>query len=135
MFVELRNVKKSYKSGNQNIVVLRSIDFSVEQGTTLALTGESGSGKSTLLHLIACLDKPDEGSIILEGQDITILNDKDLARLRRTKVGIIFQNFNLVSSLNVKANLAFQAKLAGNYDDHLLEYLAKKLNLHWTIPI
>lgn len=129
MLVEINNVKKTFSTGAQRIQVLGGVNFSLKEGETHSLTGESGSGKSTLLHLVAGLDQPDEGKIIFEGQDITYLRDQELARIRRTRIGIVFQNFNLISSLNVSSNLAFQAKLAGNYDVDFLAYLVEKLRL------
>lgn len=128
--LELKNVKKSYWAGNQSLKVLQGIDFSLMEGETIALTGESGSGKSTLLHLIAGLDQPEEGNIIFDGKDLTSLSEQDLADIRRRKIGIVFQNFNLITSLDVKANLAFQAKLSGTWDPLFLEDLAEKLDLN-----
>ncbi|MFM7084749.1 MAG: ABC transporter ATP-binding protein [Hyphomicrobium sp.] len=129
MLVEIKNLKKIFSTGTQNVLVLKGINLSLKVGETHSLTGESGSGKSTLLHLVAGLDQPDEGSIIFEGQDLTTLSDQELARIRRTRIGIVFQNFNLISSLNVMSNLAFQARLAGNFDEAFLKYLAEKLLL------
>lgn len=129
MLVDIKNVGKTFSTGPQRIQVLRGVTFSLEEGQTHALTGESGSGKSTLLHLIAGLEQPDEGNIVFEGQEITQLRDQELARIRRSRIGIVFQNFNLISSLNVRSNLAFQAKLAGNFDADVLNSLSKKLLL------
>lgn len=86
------------------------------RGESLALTGESGSGKSTLLHLAGGLEKPDSGTILVNGRDITKLDDVGRADFRRTDVGVIFQQFNLIPSLDVAANVSFHARLAGRYD-------------------
>jgi putative ABC transport system ATP-binding protein len=95
---------------------LKGIDLSVASGQSVALTGESGSGKSTLLHLSGGLDRPDKGRILMNGREITALDEPGRAQYRRTDVGLIFQQFNLVPSLSVEANIAFHAKLAGRYD-------------------
>ena len=105
------------------------MDLSLEAGKSLALTGESGSGKSTLLHLVAGLDSPDSGDIILVGKNIARLDDAALALLRRGTVGLVFQQFNLIPSLDIAANLAFQARLAGKYDAAWTARLADRLGL------
>ena len=109
MLLDLRNVEKSY--GDQP--VLRGVDLKLEAGRSLALTGESGSGKSTLLHLVGGLDQVDAGQILVGGNDISKLDDAGRAELRRTTVAVIFQQFNLIPSLDVSSNLSFQARLAG----------------------
>lgn len=119
MVLTVQNVMKSFPGADGDVPVLRGVSLSLERGETLALTGESGSGKSTLLHLIGGLDKVDDGSITVAGREITSMNDRDRAALRRTEVGVIFQQFNLIPSLTVEANIAFQARLGGAFDaDH-----------------
>ena len=95
----------------------------------MALTGESGSGKSTLLHLIGGLDRPDSGEIRLFDQEITALGDAARARLRRDKVGLVFQQFNLVPSLTVAQNIALQARLARRADPGWIAELTERLGL------
>jgi putative ABC transport system ATP-binding protein len=95
----------------------------------LALTGESGSGKSTLLHLIGGLDTANSGRVAIEGKDLTPLNDAGRATLRRGTVGVIFQQFNLIPSLTVAGNIAFQARLAGRHDQAHDRDLANRLGL------
>jgi putative ABC transport system ATP-binding protein len=95
----------------------------------LALTGESGSGKSTLLHLIGGLDRPDSGSIRLGDTEVTALDDRGRAKLRRDAVSVVFQQFNLVPSLDAGANIAFQARLKGNRDPAWERELAERLGL------
>jgi putative ABC transport system ATP-binding protein len=95
----------------------------------MALEGESGSGKSTVLHLVATLDRPDSGSILLDGGEITGLSDPDAAALRRGAVGVVFQQFNLVPSLTVRANIAFHARLAGRHDPAWADHLAQAIGL------
>jgi putative ABC transport system ATP-binding protein len=109
--------------------VLRGVSLALAPGRSLALTGESGSGKSTLLHLIAGLDAVDAGSIAIAGDEITALGDPARAELRRRAIGLVFQQFNLIPSLDVGANLAFQARLAGRHDSAAVARLAARLGL------
>jgi putative ABC transport system ATP-binding protein len=109
--------------------VLDGVSLTLDRGQTLALTGESGSGKSTLMHLAAGLDTPDSGAIRLDGTDITTLDDAGLARLRRERIGLVFQQFNLIPSLTVAQNIAFQARLSGRHDAERDDALARRLGL------
>ena len=127
--LEVSQVTKSYAGVDGRLPVLRGVSFGLGAGETLALTGESGSGKSTLLHLIGGLDQADSGQIKFNGRDITHLGDAERAALRRDEVGLIFQQFNLIPSLDVAANIAFQARLAGRYDAQAVQRLADKLGL------
>jgi putative ABC transport system ATP-binding protein len=120
---------KAYAAGGERIEVLRGIDLTLAAGQSLALTGESGSGKSTLLHLVAGLDRADGGSIRLDGAEIAGLEDAGRAALRRDRIGLVFQQFNLIPSLTVAANLAFQARLAGRHDPARIADLAERLGL------
>ncbi|MEP3640135.1 MAG: ABC transporter ATP-binding protein [Paracoccaceae bacterium] len=129
MLLEVKQLTKFYPSIDGPIEVLRGIDLQLAAGETLALTGESGSGKSTLLHLVGGLDTADGGQITLAGHDVLDMDDRSRAELRRTNVGVIFQQFNLIPSLNVSANIAFQARLAGSYDVSRLQTLAASLGL------
>lgn len=129
MLLTVNALKKSYSGVEGPVDVLRGIDMQVAAGDTLALTGESGSGKSTLLHLIGGLDTADSGSITLNGQKISSLDDAGRAMIRRKSVGIIFQQFNLIPSLDVMANIAFQARLAGVFDPKSATELADALGL------
>lgn len=129
MLLNVKALKKSYSGAEGQVPVLRGIDMQVDAGDTLALTGESGSGKSTLLHLIGGLDTADSGTIMMNDQDVTQLDDAGRAKIRRHSVGIIFQQFNLIPSLNVAANIAFQARLAGVYDAQGAADLAEALGL------
>ena len=132
MLLSLSNVTKTY--AGSSAPVLRGVSFDLACGEMLALTGESGSGKSTLLHLIGGLDTADSGVVAVDGIDLTPLDDKGRAAIRRGKVGVIFQQFNLIPSLTVAANIAFQARLAGRYDknrDHaLIDRLGLRDHLH-----
>ncbi|SEN95170.1 putative ABC transport system ATP-binding protein [Pseudorhodobacter antarcticus] len=126
MLLRLRDVKKTYGAETP---VLRGVSFDMNAGEMLALTGESGSGKSTLLHLIGGLDTADAGVVAVQGTDLTGLDDAGRAGLRRGTVGVIFQQFNLIPSLNVAANIAFQARLAGRFDPMFADDLAQRLGL------
>jgi putative ABC transport system ATP-binding protein len=127
MLLCLRDVTKTYPG--VEAAVLRGVSLTLAAGELLALTGESGSGKSTLLHLIGGLDTADRGEVAIDGTDLTPLDDAGRARLRRGTVGVVFQQFNLIPSLDVAANIAFQARLAGRHDpDHAAD-LARRLGL------
>lgn len=127
MLLRLQDVTKTYPGAEA--AVLRGISFDLDAGGMLALTGESGSGKSTLLHLIGGLDTADQGVVAVDGTDLTPLNDSGRAALRRGAVGVIFQQFNLIPSLTVAANIAFQARLAGRHDPARDRLLAQRLGL------
>lgn len=129
MIVVLQSVSKSYQTAEGPLEVLHDIDLWLEAGRSIALTGESGSGKSTLLHLAAGLDHPDSGRIEIAGQEISRLSDAGRAALRRSVVGLVFQQFNLIPSLDVAANLAFHARLAGRYDPAWQTELTERLGL------
>jgi putative ABC transport system ATP-binding protein len=98
-------------------------------GGTLALEGESGSGKSTVLHLIAAMDRPDRGSILLDGHELAGISDAAAAHLRLRKVSVIFQQFNLIPSLSVSNNIAFHARLAGTFDPEWMARLVERIGL------
>ncbi|MFC0240903.1 ABC transporter ATP-binding protein [Rhodopseudomonas telluris] len=120
---------KSYRSGQDSVAVLRGVDFALAAGESVALTGESGSGKSTLLHLIAGLDQPDGGTIRFGESDIARLSDAERAAFRRDRLGLVFQQFNLIPSLTVTDNLAFQSRLAGRHDAAWQAELIERLGL------
>lgn len=123
------HLAKSYDVAGNRVNVLRDVSFELDAGHTLALEGESGSGKSTVLHLIAGLDTPDAGSIKVDGQEVTGQSDARTAGLRRTTVGVIFQQFNLIPSLTVAANIDFQARLANKHDAAWSTHLAERIGL------
>ncbi|MFD1797396.1 ABC transporter ATP-binding protein [Paracoccus aurantiacus] len=127
--LDVSHLRKSFSRPGSDIEVLSDTSFTLEPGATLALTGESGSGKSTLLHLISGLDRPDSGDIRVAGQNITALPDHGLARLRRERIALIFQQYNLIPSLNVADNLAFHARMAGRRDDAWTNALTERLGL------
>lgn len=129
MLLTADNIHKTYATADGPFTVLNGVGLTLAAGETLALTGESGSGKSTLLHLIGGLDTPDQGQIVLNGADIVGLDDNGRAALRRGTVGVIFQQFNLIPSLKVADNIAFQARLAGQHDAAWAQTLADRMGL------
>ena len=127
--LQVRNVFKSYTTAQGPLAVLRGVDLQLAQGESLALMGESGSGKSTLLHLAAGLDQVDGGTVEVAGQRLDLMNESQLANWRRTEIGLVFQQFNLIGSLKIADNLAFQARLAGRYDAAWQAQLIERLGL------
>jgi putative ABC transport system ATP-binding protein len=125
----VRHLTKSYRSAQELVTVLRGVDLDVAAGESVALTGESGSGKSTLLHLIAGLDEADSGEITLGEITVTGLNDSSRAALRRNRLGLVFQQFNLIPSLSVADNLAFQSRISGKHDAAWQSELIERLGL------
>ncbi|UMA63571.1 ABC transporter ATP-binding protein [Roseivivax marinus] len=127
--LDAHDLRKTYHTGDGSLTVLDGVSLSVARGESVALTGESGSGKSTLLHLLGCLDTPDGGRLSLDGSRIDDLDDAGRARLRRDRIGVVFQSLNLIPSLTVEQNLAFQARLAGRHDPDWQERLTRRLGL------
>ena len=129
MLLQVRGVTKTYPTREGPLAVLRGVDLDLDRGQSLALVGESGSGKSTLLHLAAGLDAPDAGTITLDGGAVTAMTDRQRSAMRRDKIGLVFQQFNLIPSLTAGANIAFQAQLAGRNDLAWNAQLAAALGL------
>lgn len=129
MLLNIQNVVKRYPGGDPDRPVLNGISLGLKAGETLALTGESGCGKSTLLHLVGALDGFDSGEIHLDGLALSLLDDSARAGLRRDKVALVFQQFNLIPSLTVAQNLAFHARLAGHEDPDHIAFLTDQLGL------
>jgi len=129
MLARLETVEKSFGVGEAAVRVLAGVDLDVAAGARLAITGESGSGKSTLLHLLGLLDAPESGRVLIDGEDMARAGDAERARVRRARIGLVFQQFNLVPSLTVAANLALQARLAERYDADWTARLSDRLGL------
>jgi putative ABC transport system ATP-binding protein len=127
--LSVRHLAKTYRSAGEDVVVLRGVNLDIAAGERVALTGESGSGKSTLLHLIAGLDRPDGGEIRLADLAVSDLGDADRAELRRDRLGLVFQQFNLIPSLSVEDNLKFQSRIAGRHDAAWHAELVERLGL------
>ena len=115
--VSLRGVTKSYGTGDAQVRALDGVDVDFIGGQFTAIMGPSGSGKSTMLHVLAGLDTPTSGEVRSEGTDITRLGDDDLTRLRRDRIGFVFQSFNLVPTLDARANILLPLRLAGRAVD------------------
>lgn len=105
--IELANVKKYYMLGKTRVDALRGVSLSIESGEFLAIAGPSGSGKSTMLNMLGCIDVPSEGTVRIAGVETERMSEKELTRYRRTKIGIIFQSFNLIPVLDVYENVEF----------------------------
>jgi putative ABC transport system ATP-binding protein len=127
--LDVTGLTKSYRAAGEEIAVLRGVNLAVRAGESVALTGESGSGKSTLLHLIAGLDAADGGEIRLDNALVSELSDAGRAELRRDRLGLVFQQFNLIPSLSVEDNLVFQARIAGRHDPDWHRELVERLGL------
>ena len=114
-----RDLTKEYRSGDNRLAVLRDVSFSIPQGAFVAIVGPSGSGKTTLLGLLAGLDTPTRGQVMLDDADLTAMDEDQRARLRGQKVGFVFQSFQLISTLTALENVQVPLELRG--DDHARE--------------
>ena len=117
IILQLEDLVKYYGSGESLVRAVDHTSLQVERGKFTAIVGRSGSGKSTLLHLIGGLDRPDEGRVIIDGTDIFALKDDQLAQFRRKKIGFVFQDYNLIPSLNVWENIVLPLGLDGRSVD------------------
>jgi putative ABC transport system ATP-binding protein len=122
-------LEKSYVTPQGRVAVLKGVDMTLDAGASVALMGESGSGKSTLMHLVAGLDDAESGEIFIDDVEVTRLSDAGRAALRRETLAVVFQQFNLIPSLTIRANVAFQARLAGRFDPLWQEELIDRLGL------
>ena len=128
--LEVRNLSKNYGKKGYETAVLKDISMDIYEGDFIAIMGPSGAGKTTFLNMLSTLDKPSSGKILLEGQDITALSNKELSLVRRDKIGFIFQSFNLISSLNVWENIIFPISLDGKkIDEAFLKDIIQTLGL------
>ncbi len=123
--LKISGLKKKYSTVDGEITALDGVSFDVSDGEFIAIVGKSGSGKSTLLNMIGGLDIPDSGSILLDGTDIVKLSSKQTAKLRRQKIGIIYQFYNLIPELNISENITLPTELDGGTVDR--EWLASIL--------
>lgn len=132
--LEVKNLKKIYTtrfSGNQ-VQALSNVSFSVEEGEYVAIMGESGSGKTTLLNIVASLDKPTSGEVLLDGQNIVTIKDSEISRFRRDNLGFVFQDFNLLDTFSLQDNIFLPLVLSNRKYAEMtkrLEPIAKKLEI------
>jgi len=118
--IEVKNLKKSYQLGSQELEVLKGINFTINKGEYVAIMGPSGSGKSTLMNIIGCLDTPTSGSYKLNGKEVVNMSDDELSRARNKEIGFVFQSFNLLPRNTALENVMLPLQYAGlNKEDRL----------------
>lgn len=128
--LRVENLTKVYRSGNNKVVALDNVSFSVEKGEFVSIVGASGSGKSTLLHLLGGVDRPTSGKVLINDTDIFKMNDDELAIFRRRQVGLIYQFYNLIPILNVRENITLPLELDNKrVNDEEVDNLIKMLGL------
>ena len=132
--LEVRGLKKIYSTrfGSNKVEALRNVNFTVEEGEYVAVMGESGSGKTTLLNILAALDKPTNGNVVLDGKDLSKIKEKDVAAFRRDNLGFVFQDFNLLDTFTLEDNIYLPLVLAGKSYKEMsgkLETVAKRLGI------
>ena len=133
--LETENLCKYYGSGENIVKAIDHTSMYIQRGEFTAIVGRSGSGKSTLLHMLGALDRPDSGKVLIEGKDIFSLKDEQLAIFRRRKIGFVFQNFNLIPSLNVWENIVLPIGLdKKKADRHFVLDLAEKIGIANRLP-
>jgi len=138
--LELRSIYKSFHDGEGDLQVLSGVDLTLAAGESMALLGASGNGKSTLLQIAAGLEHPDSGEVLVLGQSLGALDERELAMLRRRQLGFVFQQFNLLPGLNVRDNLLFQRRLNRLKDqdawtDELVTVLGLGSMLHRPVEV
>ena len=119
--LKVENLTKIYGKDNNKVIALSNVSFKVEKGEFIAIVGASGSGKSTLLHLIGGVDRPTNGKVYIDGEDIYQYDDDKLAIFRRRQVGLIYQFYNLIPILNVEENITLPLDLESNKEQVLEE--------------
>ncbi len=112
MLLELAGIYKNYIQGGMDVPVLKDINLNIDEGEYVAIMGPSGSGKSTLMNIVGCLDKPTEGTFLLDGEDISKMNDKRLSAIRNKYIGFVFQNFNLLPRQSALQNVELPLQYA-----------------------
>ena len=125
--IKIENISKHYGIGDNLVKALDNVSLEIQEGEFIAITGASGSGKSTFLHIIGSVDKPTSGKVLLENQDIYAMNDDEQSKLRRKKIALIYQFYNLIPTLNVKENITLPTMLENDKIDE--KYLNELLDL------
>ena len=125
--LEVKNVKKIYTTrfGGNKVEALRDVNFSVEPGEYVAIMGESGSGKSTLLNILAQLDRPTSGKVILKGRDLSTIKEKEMSAFRRQNLGFVFQDFHLLDTFTLKDNIFLPLVLSGRRYEEMEQRLGR----------
>src|SRR6266702_8334960 len=127
--LETAGLRKSYAAGKIQIEALRGVDLRIREGELVAIMGPSGCGKSSLMHVLGAMTKPTSGKVLIDGQEITGMNDRQLTGIRRDKIGFVFQKFNLLPTLTARGNIDVARYIHGNgtaeksHDEHLAEIL------------
>ena len=130
IIVKTKSLKKYYEAGTHTVVALNGVDFEVKEREFVSIIGKSGCGKSTLLHMLGGLDSPTSGSVIVDGINLSEMNQEQLALFRRRKIGFIFQQYNLIPDLNVYDNILFPLELDGvKSDKEFVQGLLKTLHI------
>jgi len=134
--IEAENLRKTYRVGKVEVPALRGITFSVERGEFVSIVGPSGSGKSTLFYLLGGLTRADGGRIVVDGDDFGQLSDAERTRLRKHKIGFVFQKFNLLPTLNARANIEIARDISGNRDSDVAYFvrICELLGLTQRLP-
>jgi putative ABC transport system ATP-binding protein len=128
-FIEAIDLKKTYRVGKVDVPALRGISFSVQKGEFVSVVGPSGSGKSTLFYIIGGLTHPDSGRVVIDGDDFSKLSDAERTRMRKRKIGFVFQKFNLLPTLSARANIEIALDIAGANGNRDPEYFNRIVGL------
>ncbi|MFW6056452.1 MAG: ABC transporter ATP-binding protein [Chloroflexota bacterium] len=127
--ITLEGITKSYEMGQRELQVLRGLSFHVDKGEMVAIMGPSGSGKSTTLNVLGCLDRPTSGSYLLDGRDVSRLSRKELADVRATKIGFVFQSYNLLPRMSALDNVKLGLRYAGLRDSRMAHDALERVGL------
>ena len=114
-------IKRFYIGKPNELQILNGIDLDVNEGEFVSIVGASGSGKTTLLNILSTIDKPTQGSVVLDGKELTKIKNKELAKLRKDKIGFVFQDYNLLDTMTLQDNIALPLALGGSYADEIQE--------------
>jgi putative ABC transport system ATP-binding protein len=137
VFIQAQDLRKTYRVGKIQVPALRGVSFDVAKGEFVSIVGPSGSGKSTLFYLLGGLARPDSGHIFVDGDDFAALSDAERTRLRKKKIGFVFQKFNLLPTLDARSNIQIAVDIAGangGYDSANFEKITSLLGLSKRLP-